>query len=62
VIEALEQKLRDAVALQRELVAEHLALAERCLRVGDELESLADQLYADGQDGLAAAVPGRGTA
>jgi hypothetical protein len=59
MLEALEQRLRDLAAVHRELVSEHLALAERCLLAGDELERLADRLYAEGQDDLV--LLGRGT-
>jgi hypothetical protein len=49
----LEQRIRDLAAVQLELAHETLALAERHALHYDELERLADRLYAEAQDGAA---------
>jgi len=46
----LDERLRDLAAHALELAHEHVALAERLHRHYDELEQLADHLYADEQD------------
>lgn len=53
MIEDLERRLRDLAAVELELSNESLALAERHAMHHDELEKLADHVYADGQDELA---------
>jgi hypothetical protein len=52
----LDQELGDAVALQRELAAQLLALTALVIRVGDKLEHLQYELYADGQEQLEVAA------
>jgi hypothetical protein len=52
----LESRLRDLAALAVELSNEHLALAERHAALQDELERLADDLYADEQDAAVVAA------
>ena len=46
----LDQRLRDLITVHRELVTEVEAIGYRIIRAGDELERLADELYADAQD------------
>jgi hypothetical protein len=52
----LDQELGDAVTLQRELANQLLALTALVIRVGDKLEHLQGELYADGQDRLEVAA------
>ena len=58
---ALEERLRDLAAQQLELSNDSLTIAERHARVHDELERLADRLYAAEQDLLEALFRVRGT-
>lgn len=50
----LERRLRELAAMHLGLSNAALTLAQRHARAHDELERLADQLYADEQDLLAA--------